>query len=118
MTDTASPFQWSAIVVQKRHNIDLGHTTNSRVMPPPVISGAPTTRGDTNNGRNSNHRGAGAVFVTLLLKLNVDVSMMQPPSALAKQGDRELAQARNLAIEHASWIAVNDCRIMGDHINL
>ena len=84
-------------------------------MPLPAISGslpAPTTRGDTNNGRVSTHHNAGAVFVTSLL----NVAMKPFPSGQARQGDRKLARARNLVIEFESVIAVNDRRNIEDRI--
>jgi hypothetical protein len=42
--------------------------------------------------------------------------MLQLPSALANQGDHQLALARDLAIEYESVIAANDRRTLEDSI--
>ena len=55
-----------------------------------------------------------SVFMSTLL--STASAMMQSPSALTKQGDRQLAQARNLAIEYESVITVNDRRRIEDRI--
>ena len=115
MTDTVSPFQWSPIVVKKQQNIDLGHITNSRMIPPSAISDSlpvPTTRGDTNKDRISILRSAGADFATSLL----NAAKNQSPSMQARRGDQKLARARDSAIKYESVIAVNDRRTIEDKI--
>ena len=53
-----------------------------------------------------------SVFTASLLS----VAMLQLPSALANQGDHQLALARDLAIEYESVIAANDRRTLEDSI--
>ena len=65
-----------------------------------------------------NHLGifpdAGAVIATALR--NTVVKHLQSAQATQKRGDHKLAQARDLAIEYESVIAVNDRRIIEDRI--
>jgi len=84
----------------------VGPSNFPRSFDPTIFSKTPIIDESNSQGKPS------SVFTTSLLS----AAMLPFSSALSKQGDHQLAQARDLAIEYESVIGANDHRTIEDSI--